>query len=481
MPEITASTLTELKALLDTRKVSAREIFKAFEKNYQADAGSPLPVNGYIEFFNDNEAAAAAEDKKRSQGKAGLLSGLPIAVKDNILMSGRKATCGSHVLKDFIAPYSATVIERLLAEGAVVLGRTNMDEFAMGSSCEHSCYGPTRNPSNREYVPGGSSGGSAAVVSSLQAPVSLGSDTGGSVRLPASFCGIYGLKPTYGVLSRYGLVAYGSSLDQIGILARSPEDIALLLSAAVGPDPRDNTSLDVELGKLFPLKPSSLRGLRFAIPAELMGEGIAQSVRECVERFIGWLKDSGAAVTEISIPLLKYAIAIYYIIAPAEASSNLGRYDGVQYGLRESSENLMDMYCETRTAGFGSEVKRRVFIGNYVLSHGYYDAYYKKAQAVRSLLTREFASVFENYDVILSPTSPTPPFRLGEKLADPLAMYLQDMCTTFANLVGAPALSIPAGVTDTGLPIGIQIAGRTCEEARLLEIASAWEREGERR
>jgi aspartyl-tRNA(Asn)/glutamyl-tRNA(Gln) amidotransferase subunit A len=478
MADITALTLTELHSALRSNELSAVDIFTAFEKQFQSDQQSGQPINGFIEFFSENAEQARNEDQKRIQKKEGAFSGLPIAVKDVILIRGKKAGCCSNVLKDFTAPYSATVMERLIGAGLVPLGRTNMDEFAMGSSCEYSVHGPTHNPIDRAYVPGGSSGGSAAVVAAHQAPVALGSDTGGSVRLPASFCGIYGLKPTYGVLSRYGLIAYGSSLDQIGILARAPEDIALILKTAAGVDSRDNTSRTSNFSRLLPLQPRSLKQLRVAIPKEFMGEGIDQSVLTCTNRFIQWLVDAGAMVKEISIPLLKYTIAIYYIIAPAEASSNLGRYDGVQYGLRAPSENLIDMYFSTRTQGFGSEVKRRIFIGNYVLSSGYYDAFYKKAQAVRHLLADEFASVFNDFDLVLSPTSPTPPFRIGAKLSDPLAMYLQDICTTYANLIGCPALSIPAGFTGTGLPIGVQIAGNALSDALLLEVASAWHREG---
>jgi aspartyl-tRNA(Asn)/glutamyl-tRNA(Gln) amidotransferase subunit A len=331
---------------------------------------------------------------------------------------------------------------------------------------------------DRERVTGGSSGGSAAVVAGLQAPAALGSETGGSVRLPASFCGLYGLKPTYGALSRFGLVAYGSSVDQIGVLARSPEDIALVFKHAAGVDPRDNTTRPVDVTRLSPLAPASLKGLRVAVPKEFLGEGIDVETRGRLDGFILWLKDNGAEVREISVPLLNYMIAVYYIIATAEASSNLGRYDGVQYGPRAGAGNLMDMYFATRTRGFGTEVKRRIFLGNYVLSSGYYDAYYKKAQAVRRLLMDEFASIFQKTDVVLSPTSPIPAFKLGEKLANPLAMYLLDVYTTYANLLGAPAVSLPAGKTTAGLPVGVQLSGPAGTDARLLEIALAWHREG---
>ncbi|MBN1522935.1 MAG: Asp-tRNA(Asn)/Glu-tRNA(Gln) amidotransferase subunit GatA [Spirochaetales bacterium] len=478
MSEITRYSLTEIKTLLEKKSLTSEEIVSAYQTAYENDNNADIPLNGYIEFFKDARTRASAEDIKRKNNTHGRLSGLPIAVKDNILITGKKATCGSKILEGFSAPYTATVIRRLEKEGAVFLGRTNMDEFAMGSSCEYSQYGPTRNPVNREYVPGGSSGGSAAVVGAFQAPAALGSDTGGSVRLPASFCGLYGLKPGYGTLSRYGLVAYGSSLDQIGIVAHNPADIALLLSVCAGIDSKDSTSRDFSYSDMFPLTPGNLKGLKVALPVQLNGEGNSDSVRKTAAGFIDWLKQQGADVSEISIPNLSYTVAIYYIIAPAEASSNLARYDGIEYGLRNDNGNLLDMYINTRSEGFGSEVKRRIFIGNYVLSSGYYDAYYKKAQAVRSLLTHEFDNIFTDYDIVLSPTSPTPPFKLGEKLDDPVTMYLQDICTIYANLVGIPAISIPAGMSNDNLPIGMQLAGRQGNENLLLSIAQSWKNRG---
>jgi aspartyl-tRNA(Asn)/glutamyl-tRNA(Gln) amidotransferase subunit A len=478
MSELVSLTLTAIKAGLAAKNFSAVEVWRAFRDSYRNDQQAKLPLNGYVEFFDDNEKLAEAADRNLAQKQGGELCGLPLAVKDNIAIAGRSLTCASKILAGYRTPYSATVIERLLAQGAIPLGRTNMDEFAMGSTCEHSAYGPSRNPADRERVTGGSSGGSAAVVAGLQAPAALGSETGGSVRLPASFCGLYGLKPTYGALSRFGLVAYGSSVDQIGVLARSPEDIALVFKHAAGVDPRDNTTRPVDVTRLSPLAPASLKGLRVAVPKEFLGEGIDVETRGRLDGFILWLKDNGAEVREISVPLLNYMIAVYYIIATAEASSNLGRYDGVQYGPRAGAGNLMDMYFATRTRGFGTEVKRRIFLGNYVLSSGYYDAYYKKAQAVRRLLMDEFASIFQKTDVVLSPTSPIPAFKLGEKLANPLAMYLLDVYTTYANLLGAPAVSLPAGKTTAGLPVGVQLSGPAGTDARLLEIALAWHREG---
>jgi aspartyl-tRNA(Asn)/glutamyl-tRNA(Gln) amidotransferase subunit A len=471
-------TLTEIKAGLAAGKFSAVEVFRDFRDAYRQDLKASPPLGGYVEFFDDNEGLAEEADKAIARGQGGHLCGLPIAVKDNIAVQGRTLTCASRVLAGYRAPYSATVMKRLLAQGAIPLGRTNMDEFAMGSTCEHSAYGPARNPVDRTRVTGGSSGGSAAVVAARQAPAALGSDTGGSVRLPASFCGVYGFKPTYGALSRYGLVAYGSSLDQIGVLARSPEDVALVFRPAAGLDRRDNTSRAVDLTGLDPLAPARLSGRRVALPREFTGEGIDPEVRARLDGFKAWLEKSGAVVKEISVPLLEHAIAVYYIIATAEASSNLGRYDGVQYGPRSGSANLMDMYFETRTQGFGSEVKRRIFLGNYVLSSGYYDAYYKKAQAVRRILMDGFASVFKDADFVLSPTSPVPAFKLGEKLDNPLAMYLLDAYTTYANLLGTPAVSLPAGKTADGLPVGVQLSGPAGADARLLAVAQAWHKEG---
>ncbi len=479
MQNIRQLTLCGLKQALENKACTSAEIVAAFKQAYSEDQCHAKPLNAYIEFFNDSIDSARHADTLRAEGQGGLLSGLPLAVKDNIMIQGKEATCASRILKGFTAPYSATVIERLAAEGAVFLGRTNMDEFAMGSSCEYSCYGPTRNPLNRDYAAGGSSGGSACAVAAQLAPCALGSDTGGSVRLPASFCGIYGLKPSYGMLSRYGLIAYGSSLDQIGVLARSPEDIALVLKAAAGHDPQDGTSAAADVEAPFPLTPLEFKGKKIALVKEFTEKGVDPEVYDITGRFAGWLKEQGAHVVEISLPLLHFAVPCYYIIAPAEASSNLARFDGVQYGLRdEEAYSLEEMYVSTRTKGFGTEVKRRIFIGNYVLSSGYYDAYYKKAQAVRSLLSRECLKLFEDIDFMLSPTAPVPPFPLGSKVDDPLAMYSTDMCTTFANLTGLPALSLPAGITKAGLPVGVQLTGGMFSEKSLLQAALSWQTRG---
>lgn len=476
---VTGMSLTTIKKELDAGSISAVELVEEYRGAWEKDREHPKPVNGYVEFFDDAEEQARIADNARASGSPGILLGLPLAVKDNIQICGRETTCASKILKGYTAPYSATVIERLRKQGAVFLGRANMDEFAMGSSCEYSCYGPVRNPHDRDRIPGGSSGGSAALVAAGQAPFALGSDTGGSVRLPASFCGVYGLKPSYGSLSRYGLVAFGSSLDQIGFLARSPEDIHLVLSVAAGKDPLDQTSEETDFSKKETLEPGSLSGLTVGIPTELVTEAVEPQVLEVFENFRKWLEASGAKIKSVSIPVLDACVAMYYIIAPAEASSNLSRFDGVKYGYRTpDAANLDSMYEKTREEGFGPEVKRRILIGNYVLSSGYYDAYYKKAQAVRSLLKERMDEAFQEVDLLASPTAPTTPFRLGEKTDDPLSMYLTDICTTSANLAGLPSLSIPGGMTPGKLPVGVQITGRKFSEIALLETALAWEREG---
>ncbi len=405
------------------------------------------------------------------------LFGVPIAIKDNICVRGVRATCGSRILENFIPPYSATAIERLEAAGAIIIGKTNCDEFAMGSSNENSAYGPAHNPWDLARVPGGSSGGSAAAVAADLAIVALGSDTGGSVRLPAAFCGVNGLKPTYGRISRYGLVAFGSSLDQIGQFGKTVADVARLLGAIAGHDWHDATSSNRETQNYLAALNGDIKGLKLGVPKEAFAVGLHPDVKTSVEQAIKNFEALGASVVEVALPHSEYAIADYYIIATAEASANLARYDGVRYGFRaEQPSNLADMYQRTRELGFGAEVKRRIMLGTYVLSSGYYDAYYLKAQKARTLIERDFRNAFDSCDLIVMPTAPSPAFKLGEKTDDPLEMYLADIYTVTLNLAGVPGISIPCGFTPEGLPIGCQLVAPHFEEARLLRAADAYER-----
>ncbi|MEL6248679.1 MAG: Asp-tRNA(Asn)/Glu-tRNA(Gln) amidotransferase subunit GatA [Cyanobacteria bacterium J06627_15] len=414
-----------------------------------------------------DERIAAGED-------VGLLAGIPIALKDNLCTQGIRTTCASKILENFVPPYESTVTQRLKAAGAVCLGKTNMDEFAMGSSTEASAFGRTQNPWNPDCVPGGSSGGSAAAVAAGEAPIALGSDTGGSIRQPAAFCGVVGLKPTYGLVSRFGLVAFASSLDQIGPFSTTVEDAAILLGAIAGHDSRDATSLKVDIPDYTQSLTQDLTGKRIGVIKETFGEGLDPTVAKAVDAAIDQLKSLGAEIVEISCPNFDYGLPTYYIIAPSEASSNLSRYDGVKYGLRTEGEDLISMYSKTRAEGFGPEVKRRIMIGTYALSAGYYDAYYLKAQKVRTLIKRDFEQAFESVDVLLSPTVPTPAFKTGEK-EDPLSMYLTDLMTITVNLAGLPGMSIPCGFDDSGLPIGLQLIGNALREDTLFEVASAYE------
>ena len=404
------------------------------------------------------------------------LAGVPIAIKDNICVTGMQTSCGSRILGPYHPPYDATVIERLLNAGAVVIGKTNCDEFAMGSSNENSAFGPVKNPWDTSRVPGGSSGGSAASVAAGIVPVALGSDTGGSVRQPAALCGVIGLKPTYGRVSRYGLVAFGSSLDQVGVFARTASDAASVLKVIAGRDPRDATTADVAVPDYPASIDQDIKGMRLGVSRALLGEGLDDEVRNAIEKAIAAYKDLGTEIVEIDLPHAKYAIAVYYIIATAEASSNLARFDGVRYGFRaEEAPALRDMYRKTRDEGFGPEVKRRIMLGTYVLSAGYYDAYYLKAQKVRTLLRQDFARAFKTCDAILTPTTPTPAFKFGDKVDDPLAMYLNDIYTVTANLAGVPGLSVPCGLSAEGLPIGMQLLGPSWSEADLLCLAHAYQ------
>ncbi len=433
-------------------------------------------LNAFLQIDRDG-ALNRAEKIDSQPDKASLtLAGIPIAIKDNICVRGMQTSCASRILGPYHPPYNATAIERLLNAGAVIIGKTNCDEFAMGSSNENSAFGPVKNPWDTSRVPGGSSGGSAAAVAAGIVPVALGSDTGGSVRQPAALCGVIGLKPTYGRISRYGLVAFGSSLDQIGVFARNATDAATILQVIAGRDVHDATTADVPVPSYAEELTADVKGKRIGVSRTLLGEGLDEEVRTAIESAIDAYKDLGAEIVDVELPNAKYAIAVYYIIATAEASSNLARYDGVRYGFRaEEAPALRDMYRKTRDEGFGPEVKRRIMLGTYVLSAGYYDAYYLKAQKVRMLLRQDFARAFENCDVWLTPTTPTPAFKFGEKVDDPLAMYLNDIYTVTANLAGVPGISVPCGLSSEGLPIGMQLLGPYWSEGRLLRLAHVYQ------
>lgn len=426
------------------------------------------------------EQARQVDAKIAAGEEIGMLAGIPIAIKDNMCTEGIRTTCGSKILENFIPPYESTVTQKLAAAGAVLVGKTNLDEFAMGSSTENSAYQLTANPWDLERVPGGSSGGSAAAVAAEEAVVSLGSDTGGSIRQPASFCGVVGLKPTYGLVSRYGLVAYASSLDQIGPFGRCVEDVAILLQAIAGHDPKDATSLNLPVPDyVSPLKPSlkAKSGIKIGVIKETFGEGLDPVVEQTVTKAISVLQELGAEIQIVSCPRFRYGLPTYYIIAPSEASANLARYDGVKYGFRHpDADNLIEMYQKTRAQGFGAEVKRRIMVGTYVLSAGYYDAYYLKAQKVRTLIKEDFDRAFSQVEVLVCPTAPSTAFKAGEKTADPLSMYLSDLMTIPVNLAGLPGISVPCGFDEQGLPIGMQLIGKPLGESRLLEVAHAYEK-----
>jgi aspartyl-tRNA(Asn)/glutamyl-tRNA(Gln) amidotransferase subunit A len=431
------------------------------------------PLNAFLQI--DRAGALKRADEFNEASKLPL-AGNPIAIKDNICVKGLQTSCGSRILGDYHPPYNATVIDRLLAAGAVVIGKTNCDEFAMGSSNENSAFGPVRNPWDTSRVPGGSSGGSAAAVAAGIVPVALGSDTGGSVRQPASLCGVVGLKPTYGRNSRYGLVAFASSLDQVGVFGRSTRDVARVLEIISGRDPHDATSADVLVPDYAAELTADVKGARIGFPKSLFGAGLDAEVRASVEAAVDVYRELGAEIVDIELPNAQYSIAVYYIIATAEASSNLARFDGVRYGFRaEDAPELRQMYRKTRAEGFGPEVKRRIMLGTYVLSAGYYDAYYRKAQQVRALLKEDFRKAFEGCDAIITPTSPTPAFLIGEKVDDPLAMYLNDIYTVTANLAGVPGISVPCGLSSKRLPIGFQLLGAHWSESTLFKLAHAYE------
>jgi aspartyl-tRNA(Asn)/glutamyl-tRNA(Gln) amidotransferase subunit A len=413
--------------------------------------------------------------RKDPQSEPPALLGVPIAVKDVLAVSGVRCTCGSKMLENFVPPYTATSVQRLMDAGVVIVGKTNTDEYAMGSSTENSAYGSTHNPWDLDRVPGGSSGGSAAAVSARLVPAATGTDTGGSVRQPASFCGVTGIKPTYGRVSRYGLVAYGSSLDSVGVLAPAAEDVARFFVQMAGYDPRDATSMRVLVPQIDLSDSADLKGLRIGVPEEYFIQGISSEVEAAVQQAISVMQSLGAEVQAVRLPHTEYAVPVYYLIAPAEASANLARYDGVRFGLRESSEAVLEMYCKTRGVGFGPEVKRRIMLGTYALSAGYYDAYYGQAQKVRTLIKQDFERAFESVDVIAAPVAPTTAFRLGEHTDDPLAMYLEDVFTLPANLAGVPGIAFPAGFDSRGLPVGIQLMGPHFGEAVLFRAAHAYQ------
>lgn len=465
-------TIHELHEKLINKEISSVELTKQFiahRDKVEAD------VHAFL-FTTDEEALkqAAAVDAKIAAGEEiSMLAGIPGAIKDNICVKGQKCTAASKMLEDWVSPYNATVIERLMAEDYVSIGKTNMDEFAMGSSTENSFFGPSKNPWNVDYVPGGSSGGSAAAVAAGEAVWTLGSDTGGSIRQPASFCGLVGLKPTYGLVSRYGLIAFASSLDQIGPITKDVTDAAIVLNSIAGHDERDSTSIPQEKVDYRDALVDDVKGMKIGIPKEFFGEGIKAETRAAIDKAIEFYKKAGAEIIPVSIPHVKSGVSIYYIIAPAEASSNLARYDGVSYGFRADGDNIVDMYINTRNQGFGMEVKRRIMLGNYVLSAGYYDAYYKKALKVRRLLKEAFDKAYEQCDVLLAPSASGTAFKFGA-FTDPLALYMEDICTVPVNLAGLPSISIPVGFHD-GLPLGMQIIGPTLGEKKILRAAYAFE------
>jgi len=466
--------ITELSAALAAKKVSSVELSRAFLERI----GQLNPkLNAFITVDEERSLAQARRaDERRARGDAMPLTGIPLAFKDIYCTKGLRTTCGSRMLEDFISPYDAHVVEQFDLAGAVLLGKCNMDEFAMGSSNENSYFGPVRNPWARNRVPGGSSGGSAAAVAARMAPAATGTDTGGSTRQPAAFSGICGLRPTYGLVSRYGLVAFASSLDQAGPLARSAADLALLLNVMAGFDARDSTSLERPREDYTRGLNAKIEGLRIGLPREYFAEGVEPGVRKAVDAAVSWFTSQGAIRVDLELPLTKLAVPVYYVIAPAEASSNLSRFDGVRYGHRAKEyTDLLDMYCRTRAEGFGAEVKRRILVGTYVLSHGYYDAYYLQAQKVRRLIARELSQAFERCDLILGPTAPTTAFEIGAKTEDPVQMYLGDIFTIPAPLAGLPALSVPCGFDAAGLPVGLQLMGKHFSEGLLLGAAHRYQ------
>ncbi len=479
MNEILQKSAAEQSRMISNKEISATELT-------QAALNRIKDVDEKIGAFNSTTDEIALETAKKvdelvAKGeKLPLLAGVPLALKDNMNLKGSKTTASSKILENFVSPYNATVTQKLLNNYIPIVGKANLDEFAMGSSNENSAFKKVHNPWNLNKVPGGSSGGSAASVAACEATLALGSDTGGSIRLPASFCGLVGMKPTYGRVSRYGLIAFASSLDQIGPFSRTVEDSALLLEVISGHDPHDSTSLNIPVEHFAGHLSDSIKGKKIGVISDLMSDAVSDDVKKAVEHAIEVYKSLGAEVVEVSLPKLKYSIGIYYILATAECSSNLARFDGVRYGHRTANpENLLDLYCKSRAEGFGDEVKRRIMLGTYALSSGYYDAYYKKAQQMRRLVADEFNAVFEKVDALISPTCPTTAFDLGARTADPLAMYLTDIATICANLVGIPAMSVPAGFDSDGMPIGLQIMTPQLKESDLFNIGYQFEQQNE--
>ena len=458
-------TAHELKDMYRDKKATCDEVVTTFINRVNS---VDKKINAFV-LLNRNPECSPAK-------KGGILSGIPVLIKDNICVKDEETTCSSRMLKGFKPPYNATVVEKLKDAGAILLGKANMDEFAFGSSCETSCYGPTRNPWDLDTIPGGSSGGSAAAVAADETVMAIGSDTGGSIRQPASLCGVVGMKPTYGRVSRYGLIAFASSLDQIGPITKDVRDAALLMNVIAGHDPMDSTSADIEVGDYTKSLVNDVKGIKVGIPKEYFIKGIDKEVEKHAWEAIRLLKKLGAEYEEISLPHTEFAVSCYYIIGPSEASSNLARFDGAQYGHRsKDASSVIDMYINTRSEGFGDEAKRRITLGTYSLSSGYYQAYYLKAMKVRTKIKEDFDNAFKKYDCIITPTSPTPAFRIGERAEDPIGMYLSDIFTIPANLAGIPGVSIPCGFTNSGLPVGLQILGKPFDEELLFRVAYTYE------
>ncbi len=469
-------TINKANSMLVNREVTVKELLDSVFS--QIEKYEPR-IEAFITILREEAYRDAEEIQSRIDKGKNLtpLTGIPISVKDIFCKEGVLTTCASKILSNFVPPYDATVVRKFKESGAIIIGKTNMDEFAMGSSTENSAIKKTKNPWDLSRVPGGSSGGSAAAVASAMGFGSVGTDTGGSIRQPASFCGVVGLKPTYGRVSRYGMIAFASSLDQAGPLARTVEDCAILLSTIAGRDSMDSTSADTPVPEYLSELKKDIKGLKIGIPKEYFIKGIDVEVETLIKKAIKLLEENGAIIEEVTLPHTEYGLAVYYIIAPSEASSNLARYDGVKYGYRtKNSNNLMEMYMKTRAEGFGTEVKRRIMLGTYALSSGYYDAYYRKAQQVRRLIKEDFEDAFKKVDAILTPTSPTPAFKFGEKTSDPLTMYLSDVFTIPVNLAGLPGISIPCGFSSDGLPVGLQIIGKPFEEGTILRIANNYEK-----